>query len=98
MTNKPTGPSRSVARNVSHNVIPPVTPKENAQVIDLDQIRITALTGVHRASIFMGLGVNAADDPAFVSYQLKGPIQLSVTPHELSDGYSEREFQKLDNW
>jgi hypothetical protein len=55
-----------------------------SQIIDLDQIRITALTGVHRASIFMGLGVNAADDPDSKSCQLKGPIQISVLPHELS--------------
>jgi hypothetical protein len=68
-----------------HVIAPAVTVEENARIIDLDQIRITALTGIHRASIFMGLGVNAADDPSFVSYQLKGPVHISIIPHELSE-------------
>lgn len=57
---------------------------ENSQILNLDAIKITALTAVHRASLFMGLGVNAADNPDFTNYKLEGPIQISVTP-EVSD-------------
>jgi len=38
--------------------------------IDLDQVLQIALTGVKRASVFMGLGVNAAINDNFNKYQL----------------------------
>jgi hypothetical protein len=80
------------------NVTPSaITGKENTPIIDLDQIRITALTGVHRASIFMGLGVNAADDPLFVNYQLTSPVQISIIPHKLSESElaaAKKDFKK----
>jgi hypothetical protein len=98
MTNEPPNREDRPSENVSHHLIPPAIPEEDARIIDLDQIRITALTGVHRASIFMGLGVNAADDPAFISYQLKGPIQISVTPHELSESDLVTAKGHFKNW
>jgi hypothetical protein len=81
-----------------HVIAPAVTVEENARIIDLDQIRITALTGIHRASIFMGLGVNAADDPSFVSYQLKGPVHISIIPHELSESDLVAVKKDFRNW
>jgi hypothetical protein len=77
---------------------PAIAGEENARIINLDQIRITALTGVNRAIIFMGLGVNAADDPAFVDYQLKGPVQIPVIPHELSESELLAAKKDFRNW
>jgi general stress protein CsbA len=39
-------------------------------VLDFDKIREIGLKGVRRAAVFMGLGLNAASDPNFKSYQL----------------------------
>src|ERR1051326_8981105 len=38
--------------------------------VNLDDIANVAHKGVRRASVFMGLGVNAANDPTFQKYQL----------------------------
>lgn len=38
--------------------------------LDLDALRETAMLGVRRAAVFLGLGLNAASDPSFKDYQL----------------------------
>ncbi|MBA1145894.1 hypothetical protein H0Z60_02365 [Ectothiorhodospiraceae bacterium WFHF3C12] len=53
--------------------------------IDLNRLLDVALRGVRRASVFMGLGVNAALDPAFKSYQLSSIPGVQVVPGDLPE-------------
>lgn len=51
--------------------------------IDYDKILEIAQKGVRRASIFMGLGVNAATDETFNSYQLSHITNIQLVPDDL---------------
>jgi hypothetical protein len=53
--------------------------------IDLDKLLDRALQGVRRASVFMGLGVNAALDPNFKNYQLSRLTSIQIVPDDVSD-------------
>lgn len=53
--------------------------------IDLDQVLQIALTGVKRASVFMGLGVNAAINDGFNKYQLSEITNIQLIPDDLSE-------------
>jgi len=48
--------------------------------VDLDKILDVALRGVRRASVFMGLGVNAALNPDVNEYQLTKITKLQLMP------------------
>lgn len=53
--------------------------------INFDHILDIALRGVRRASLFMGLGINAATDPQFKSFGLTKFSNLQIGPTELSE-------------
>ena len=53
--------------------------------IDFDQAFEIAVKGVRRASVFMGLGVNAAVDKHFKSYQLSHITNIQIVPDNLPD-------------
>lgn len=60
--------------------------------IDFDKIADIGLKGVRRAAVFMGLGLNAAHDPAFKSYRLSsvqniepGAIRMELIPSNVND-------------
>lgn len=58
--------------------------------IDLDQVLEVALRGVRRASVFMGLGVNAALSPELKNYQLTDITKIQLLPDGMtSDGLAE---------
>ncbi len=50
-------------------------------VIDFDKVAEVGLKGVRRAAVFMGLGLNAAHDPAFKSYQLSSIQNVQTKMH-----------------
>ena len=51
--------------------------------INYDEILDTALKGVRRTVAFLGLGVNAAQDPEFRKYSLTGIAQIQLLPADL---------------
>lgn len=53
--------------------------------IDLDKILEVALKGVRRASVFMGLGVNAAINKDFKNYQLTPLTNIQLVPDNISE-------------
>jgi len=53
--------------------------------IDLDNILEVAYLGVRRASIFMGLGVNAVLDPNYKAYQLTHITKLQLVPDNANE-------------
>lgn len=53
--------------------------------IDLDALLEQALLGVRRASVFLGLGINAATNPDFRNYQLTGFTHIQLVPEALPD-------------
>ena len=53
--------------------------------LDFDKILDVALKGVRRASVFMGLGVNAALDEQFKAYQLSVITNIQLVPENVSD-------------
>jgi hypothetical protein len=52
--------------------------------VDLDRLLETALLGARRASVFMALGTNAAEDPTHTSYRLPTAISMSLLPEDVS--------------
>lgn len=64
--------------------------------IDLDKIVDVAHLGVRRASVFMGLGVNAALDPEFKQYQLTHITKLQLVSDNVdlkTVGHFKEEFK-----
>lgn len=53
--------------------------------IDLDKLLEVALNGVRRASVFMGLGVNAAIDDGFRKYQLTSLTNIQLVPDNVPE-------------
>lgn len=53
--------------------------------LDFDKLLEVALKGVRRASIFMGLGVNAALDEQFKSFQLSHISNIQLVPSNVPD-------------
>lgn len=53
--------------------------------IDLDKVLEVALNGVRRASVFMGLGVNAAIDDGFRNYQLTSLTNIQLVPENVPE-------------
>ncbi|MFZ3017716.1 MAG: hypothetical protein WA056_04550 [Gallionella sp.] len=53
--------------------------------IDLDKLLEVALNGVRRASVFMGLGVNAAIDDNFRKYQLTPLTNIQLVPDNVPE-------------
>lgn len=60
--------------------------------VDLDKILDVALRGVRRASVFMGLGINAALNPNVKEYQLTKITKLQLMP-EAKDGEIVSQFK-----
>jgi hypothetical protein len=63
-----------------------------AVILDLDKLADIGLKGVRRAAVFMGLGLNAAHDPAFKNYQLSNvpnietnAIRVELIPSNVND-------------
>ncbi len=50
-------------------------------MIDFDKLADIGLKGVRRAAVFMGLGLNAASDPSFKSYQLSSIQNVQTKIH-----------------
>jgi len=53
--------------------------------VDIDEILDVALRGVRRASMFMGLGVNAANNEHVREYQLTGISQIQLLPQDIPE-------------
>lgn len=49
-------------------------------VIDFSQILDVAMKGVRRTAVFMGLGLNAASDPALTKFSLEGRSYMQLVP------------------
>ena len=58
---------------------------EETAVIDVDAMANTAFVGVNRAWLFMGLGVNCANDPQSVNFNLPDSDYLRLLPDELPE-------------
>src|SRR6266849_3302450 len=54
-------------------------PQAREVVIDLDQVWEPALVGILRASLFAGLGANAARDPSLTNFDLPGLMKFSYS-------------------
>jgi hypothetical protein len=52
--------------------------------IDYGRIIANAQTGIRRSAVFMGLGVNAADDIESKKYQLVDETRIQLLPNEVS--------------
>ena len=61
--------------------------------IDFDRIKEDAIKGIRRSAVFMGLGVNAANDDRFSDYQLSHETKLQILP----DGLNEETVKSFKN-
>ena len=52
--------------------------------IDIDKIAQIALTGIRRAYVFMGLGLDAASDPRVTNVHLGQGTRIQIVPQEIS--------------
>ena len=53
--------------------------------ISFPAIQETALKGVRRTAVFMGLGLNAGQDPNYRAYQLSSISMLQFVPQNADD-------------
>ncbi len=53
--------------------------------IDYAKIHLTAKKGIHRAAVFMGLGVNAANFKELKDHQLVHDTKFNILPEKVSD-------------
>jgi len=52
--------------------------------IKFDQIDQAAMIGIRRAAVFLGLGVNAANDPFLKNYRLTHETSVEILPNPIS--------------
>jgi len=64
--------------------------------IDVRKVLEVALLGVRRAAMFMGLGVNASENPAIVDYQIQGFKEIRLLPDNLPQEIIQE--SKLNFW
>ncbi len=57
-----------------------------------------AWTGIRRASIFLGLGLNAAWDPTYKNYLLPDSTKIHFVPQQLSNSDIESSKRDFANW
>lgn len=86
-------------------------PAENKRLIhlDIDQIHQIALTGVRRAALFLGIGLNAVQTPDFKDYELRKLVRheqdgevMQVTYGLIPDGATDETLshykEEFGNW
>jgi len=66
--------------------------------VNLDRIKEIALLGIRRTAAFLGLGVNAARDEQFKSYQLAAHSSLRVIPDDLDEKSIAHMKEEFENW
>jgi len=65
---------------------------------NLDQIIEPVAVGVRRAYVFLGLGLNAANDPNHVNYHLPGNFTLSFVPENQSAEQIKEFKEEFGRW
>lgn len=76
-----------------------VSSSMNTQIqVNVEKILRIALLGVQRASMFMGLGVNAALNKELTEYQLTGISQIQLLSSELSSDQLARAKEEFKLW
>src|SRR6266478_4900584 len=75
-----------------------VNPMDNKSLLNIDVRKVleVALLGVRRAAMFMGLGVNASENPAIVDYQIQGFKEIRLLPDNLPQEIIQE--SKLNFW
>src|SRR5438105_1920638 len=66
--------------------------------INYDRILETALQGVRRATVFLGLGFNAANDPQFKTYQLSKIATLTLVPDDVDPATLTHFKESFGHW
>lgn len=66
--------------------------------IELGMLQEIALKGVRRAAVFMGLGVNAAQDPSFKKYQLAHLTGIELVPTNVDDTTLQHFKDEFEIW
>lgn len=69
---------------------PQASPKQINVHIDLDRIAGIAFLGLRRSMVFMGFGVNAADNDEFLEFEIPGPLTMrfvseGATPEQIKE-------------
>jgi hypothetical protein len=66
--------------------------------INLDVLKDTALRGIRRATVFMGLGINAAADETFKNYELDKYTPIQFIPNNLNDKVINHFKKEFEYW
>jgi hypothetical protein len=66
--------------------------------INFDYIADIPMRGVRRASVFLGLGVNAARNPQFKDYQLQNLALFRIMPDALPDETIAHFKENFEEW
>src|SRR5437867_1963433 len=66
--------------------------------VDLRNVLEIALLGVRRAGMFIGLGVNAAENPAIMDYQIHGFKEIHLLPDNLPQPAIEASKRDFRQW
>lgn len=66
--------------------------------IDLDKIHEAALVGIHRAYVFLGFELNAANSPQLKSFDLPGGFDIKMFPDDISDEMLAAYKREFSTW
>lgn len=66
--------------------------------IDVPKIKATAIKGINRAAIFMGLGINAASDERLKEYLLTNESNLQLLPDKVDDNTLSGWKREFSTW
>jgi hypothetical protein len=66
--------------------------------INLPNVLEVALLGVRRAAMFIGLGVNAAENPAVIDYKIHGFKEINLLPDDLPNHIIEASKRDFRQW
>lgn len=70
----------------------------NENIINLDEIKEIVYLGVRRASVFMGLGINAAYDDSFKKYELTDITSMQFVNSNASDSEIKHFKEEFASW
>jgi hypothetical protein len=71
---------------------------EMINYIDFDKIAEIAFSGVRRAAVFMGLGLNSGLNPEFHNYELTSLAQIQLIPSSLPDEKIQHFKEEFCKW
>jgi len=67
-------------------------------ILNIDEIREISYIGIRRAYVFMGLGINSANNESFIDYDLSPTTKYHFLPLKLTIDETRKLLSKFNKW